>query len=105
MSKNKSGLTQKIQWVIDNYYNKGKSRPEAVQGLIDKFNCKRGYARTIVYNHLCYLEWKRAPYPKNRKSRNSEKKEQEKKELLAEKFKAETLEIDESAEIPTNFDF
>lgn len=69
--KRSDGQAAKMQWVITNYFNKGKSRPDAVKGLIDEFGCKYGYARTIVYNLLCYLDWPRAVYPKNRRARKS----------------------------------
>lgn len=69
----KTSLKYKLQWVIVHYFTVGKTRPEAVNGLIEEFGISYNYARTIVYNHLCDLKWKRAPYPEFRKK--SSKKE------------------------------
>jgi hypothetical protein len=104
--KSKQGQAAKIKWVIKNYFDKGKSRPEAVKGLMTQYGITYNYARTLIYNHLCYLDWKRAPYPENRKAR---KKTEATKESLKEKFKP-IIESDselstENGEMPDDFEF
>ena len=102
---NKNSQAEKIKWVIVNYFEKDKSRPEAVKGLIDKYSITYNYARTLVYNHLCYLDWDRAPYPKNRKSR----KNINKKDILKDKFKvsdkSDMLKEESEDEIFNDFEF
>lgn len=100
--KRSDGQAAKMQWVITNFFKKGKSRPEAVKGLIDEFGCRYNYARTIVYNLLCHLEWARAPYPKNRRARKS--KDMETLQKLKEKFKVPTMAAEQPA-TDDEFDF
>lgn len=104
MPKRKSdGQAAKMQWVITHYFNTGKSRPDAVKGLIDEFGCRHGYARSIVYNHLCYLDWARAPYPKNRCARKS--KGAGETEKLKEKFKVAPVVTEQPKSDDDEFDF
>jgi len=101
--KTKQGQAAKIKWVIKQYFDKGKSRPEAVKGLMEKYGITYNYARTLIYNHLCHLKWTRAPYPENRKAR---KKSESKKQALKAKFKpvVEEIEATETG-IPDDFSF
>lgn len=52
-SKAKSGgLAEKAAWAKVNYLDKGKTRPEAIQGLISKFDMSEAYAKVVVYTHV-----------------------------------------------------
>jgi hypothetical protein len=66
--KKKNEQSEKLKWVIKQGFEKGKSRCECIKLLLAKYpKMKPNYARTIIYNSLCYLNWTRSPYPPNRK--------------------------------------
>lgn len=49
----KGGLHDKIDWVDAQFAEKGKTRPEAVEGLLTKYpEMSENYARTIVYSQM-----------------------------------------------------
>lgn len=49
----KGGLHDKIAWVNAQFCAKGKTRPEAAQGLLKKYpDMSENYARTIVYSQM-----------------------------------------------------
>ena len=52
-SPRKGGLHDKMAWVDAQFCSKGKTRPEAVQGLLKKYpEMSENYARTIVYSQM-----------------------------------------------------
>lgn len=49
----KNGLQDKMDWVDRMYVAKGKTRPEAIEGLLEKYpDITENYAKTIVYSYM-----------------------------------------------------
>lgn len=91
MSTYKTGTKYKKKWVVENYFKKGLTRVEAINGLVEEFDITYSYAKTMVYNNLSYLDWERSPYPANRASRIKHSKS--KKDLL-DQFKLDDTKMD-----------
>ena len=51
-------LKEKINWAVSEFVEKGKSKGEAIKGLMGQYpDMKEGYAKAIVYRHMKGYTW------------------------------------------------
>ncbi len=54
----KGGLQDKIAWVERMFVDKGKTRPKAIEGLLEKYpDMTKNYAKTLVYSYMQDQDW------------------------------------------------
>jgi RNA polymerase sigma factor (sigma-70 family) len=77
----KGGMREKIDWAEKMFVVKGKSRSDAVAGLVEKYpDMSLNYARTLVYSYMKESDWpateKKAPSKKPAAKKAAPKKEE-----------------------------
>ncbi len=55
-SSKRSAIQEKVRWVKENYADQHKTRREAVDGLMEKYDISLNYARTCIYSYCMALE-------------------------------------------------
>ena len=54
--KKKRSARELVKWVKENYSDQGKSRPEAIEGIVNNFGISKNYAQSIVYSGCVALD-------------------------------------------------
>ena len=67
-------MGSKRDFVIENFYKKGKPKKDAIKALIEELGVKKSYANTLVYRVY------RGEFDKKEEEVKEEKKEKQKKE-------------------------